>query len=163
AGDIPAWPRETRDETRADGVSDQNDNRNSDGRCFGGKGGGRAPSHDDVDIAANETGSDVGNLLQRTLRPTTGDGKTLPLDVTTLAQSITECAEHCGRRNCGGKKTNADLFVVLALLRARRDRPRGCRAADKRDEFASPDVRHGAPPPVQESTAQSAYHTLNLP
>jgi hypothetical protein len=36
-----------------------------------------------------------------------------------------------------------------------------------RDELAPPHVRHGAPPSVQECTgkrsAQSAYHTLNLP
>src|SRR6516225_10485455 len=138
AGDIPAWPRQTADEARAHRVSDSHhDDRNSGGRRFGGKGGGCGPSHDDVDIAANELGSDVGNLLGRSLRPMIGDGEILPLDVTVLAQGITECPQHCGCRNRGSKKTNPDLFVPLAVLRARRERPRDRRAAEQRDELAA--------------------------
>src|SRR6516162_4473409 len=139
AGDIPAWPRQTADEARAHRVSDSHhDDRNSGGRRFGGKGGGCGPSHDDVDIAANELGSDVGNLLGRSLRPMIGDGEILPLDVTVLAQGITECPQHCGCRNRGSKKTNLDLFVPQALLRARRERP--CHsAAELGYEFSPPD------------------------
>src|SRR5262249_44820203 len=119
-------------------VSDSHhDDRNSGGRGFGGKGGGCGPSHNDVDFAANELASDVGNLLGRSLRPTIGDGEILPLDVTVLAQGITECPQHCGCRNRGSEKTNPDLFVPLALLRAHRERPRRRRAAEQRDEIAS--------------------------
>src|SRR5262245_52939873 len=138
AGDIPARPRQTADEARAHRVSDSHhDDRNSGGRRFGGKGGGCGPSHDDVDIAANELGSDVGNLLGRSLRPTIGDGEILPLDVTVLAQAITECPQHRGRRNRGSKQTNPDLFVPLALLRPRHQWPRSRSAAEKRDELAT--------------------------
>src|SRR5262245_8985455 len=137
AGDIPAWPRQTVDEARAHRVSDShNDDRNSGGRRFGGKGGGCGPSHNDVDFAANELASDVGNLLGRSLRPTIGDGEILPLDVTVLAQGITECPQHCGCRNRGSEKTNPDLFVPLALLRPRRERPCDRSAAEQRDEIA---------------------------
>jgi hypothetical protein len=45
----------------------------------------------------------------------------------------------------------------LGLLRARREWPPGCRAADKRDELATPHTEHGSPPP------RSVYRTLNLP
>src|SRR5262249_16550188 len=137
ASTLPAWPRKTADEAHAHRGSDSHhDDRNSGGRRFGGKGGRCGPSHDDVDIAANELGSDVGNLLGRSLRPMIGDGEILPLDVTVLAQGITECPQHCGCRNRGSKKTNPDLFVPLALLRARRERPHR-RAAEQRDERAS--------------------------
>src|SRR5262249_39216026 len=92
-------------------------------------------SHDDVDIAVNELGSEVGNLIERSLRPGIDDGKILSLDVTVLAQGITECPQHRGRRNRASKKTNPDLFVPLALLCACRERPRR-RAAEQRDERA---------------------------
>jgi hypothetical protein len=59
-----------------------------------------------------------------------------PFDVTALAQGITECAQHCGRRSRHAKKTDADLFILLDLLRPRRERPRGRRAAEKRYERA---------------------------
>jgi len=39
---------------------------------------------------------------------------------------------------------HADAPHALAPLRARRERPRGCRAAEKRDEVAPPLVEHGA-------------------
>jgi hypothetical protein len=35
---------------------------------------------------------------------------------------------------------HADAPHPLALLRARRERPRGCRAAEKRDEIATPHI-----------------------
>src|SRR6476646_8579885 len=38
------------------------------------------------------------------------------------------------------------------LLRTRRDRPRRRSAAEQRDELPPLHARHGAPPPVQEST-----------
>jgi hypothetical protein len=60
----------------------------------------------------------------------------LPLDVTVVAQGITECSQHCGCRNRGSKKTNPDLFVPQALLRARRKRPPRRRTAEQRDELA---------------------------
>src|SRR5262249_12502154 len=85
----------------------------------------------------NELGSEVGNLIERSLRPAIDDGKILPLDVTVLAQGITECPQHRGRRDRASEKTNPDLFVPLALLRARRERPRRRRAAEQRDESAT--------------------------
>jgi len=125
-----ATRREPADDARVYRVSDSRcDYRNSGGRRFCGEGGRRGPSDDDVGITANELGSDFGNLLQRSLRPTISDGEILPLDVTALAQGIRECAEHCGRRNRGGKKTNTHLFVPWALLRARREPPSGYTAA----------------------------------
>jgi len=80
-------------------------------------------------LAQVQVGSDVGELLKRSLWPTIGDGKILPLDVTAFAQDIAECAQHFLRRSRGRKKTNADLFVPLALLRARCERPRRRAAA----------------------------------
>src|SRR5262249_35870037 len=65
-------------------------------------------------------------------------------DVTVLAQGITECPQHRGRRNRASKKTNPDLFVPLALLCACRERPRG-RDANERDEVAP---FHCSMPPV---------------
>src|SRR5262249_13239038 len=75
-----------------------------------------------------------------------GDGEILPLDVTVVAQGITECPQHCGCRSRGSKKTNPDLFVPQALLRTHRERPRHCRTAEQRDELA----------PVHHSNTSSA-------
>ncbi len=53
------------------------------------------------------------------------------------------------------------------LLRERRERPRGRRAAEQRDEIAASHVGHGLPLPGvstgNQRTAQSAYRTLSLP
>jgi len=49
------------------------------------------------------------------------------------------------------------------LLRARRERPRCRRAAQKRDEVASPNVGHGLSPAPERRTRAISYRTLSLP
>src|SRR5262249_33020800 len=68
------------------------------------------PSHDDVDIAANELGSDVGNLLGRSLRPTISDGEILPLDVTVFPQGIT-----LRLRSASSMSPNVNVLTVSAV------------------------------------------------
>src|SRR5262249_34700036 len=52
--------------------------------------------------------------------------------------------------------------------RARRERPRRGRAAEKRDELAPLHVEHGGPPPLRaigaaDGPVRSVFHTSNLP
>src|SRR5262245_1329865 len=58
-------------------------------------------------------------------------------------------------------REHADASHPLGLLRLRRERPRCRRAADKRDELASPHVEHATPPGPAEP--RTAYRTLKLP
>jgi hypothetical protein len=51
---------------------------------------------------------------------------------------------------------HADAPHPLVLLRPRRERPRGCRAAEQRNELATPQVGHGFPSAVGPPHDQSA-------
>src|SRR5262245_60801534 len=72
-----------------------------------------------------------------TVRPSILDRDILTLDITGLAQALAE-RTHTVRvslRRCGTEKPN---HRHRRLLRARREWPRGRRAAEQRDEFAAP-------------------------
>src|SRR5436309_12332758 len=57
--------------------------------------------------------------------------------VTSLAQSLVPFWAEIGGVPCRGYRLqNSDAIDLPRLLRARRERPRGCRAADERDERA---------------------------
>ena len=59
---------------------------------------------------------------------------------------------------CGGGQEYADAPHPLALLRACRERPRGCRAAEQRDELAPLHVWMA--PAWQEITSRAAQKSL---
>src|SRR5262249_43366076 len=67
------------------------------------------------------------------------------LDPAQLLQSLLERREadlHARIVRSPGHE-HADAAHLLGLLRARRERPRGCCAAEERNEFAPPHVWHG--------------------
>jgi len=53
-------------------------------------------------------------------------------------------ARTCVRVVLGGRHQHANPPHSLGLLRTRRERPYDCRAAEKRDELASPHIRSRA-------------------
>src|SRR5262249_46167883 len=72
------------------------------------------------------------------LRPTILDREGAPLDPAEFAQSLNKGGGPCtpGRRRSRSKEPN-DRHLRW-LLRACRERPHGCRAAEQRDELAPP-------------------------
>src|SRR5262249_45080839 len=58
-------------------------------------------------------------------------------DESILSQSFDEGRTRRGDRNCRIVGRKADPIYFSALLRARRQRPCGCRAAEQRDERAA--------------------------
>ena len=57
---------------------------------------------------------------------------------------------------------HADAPHTLALLRARRERP-SRRAAEQRDELASPEVEHGLLPGTRYASLAQGYDVLEAP
>jgi len=93
-------------------------------------------------------------------RPPLDDNR-LPLDPTEVPQTMHKGAckrgdgirsGHFGRGNDGMDERN-DRAPRRQLLRARRERPRRRRTAEKRDEMPSP---HGLGPDAEDHTL--AYH-----
>src|SRR5262249_29232612 len=78
-----------------------------------------------------------------------GDVYVLAFDVPSLAQALSECILD-GRRFARRSHTQEPDHRHRRLLRVCRERPRGCRAADQRDELAAP---HSITSSARASTA----------
>jgi hypothetical protein len=101
------------------------------------------------------------------VRPAIFDRHVLSIDIPHLAQALAEGEQTArpGVRRCAAEEPD---HRHRRLLRARRERPRGCRAAEQRNELTPPHVGHGGfLPPRSEPSAtdgplRSVYGTLNL-
>jgi hypothetical protein len=71
------------------------------------------------------------------LGPAVYDRHILALDIAALFEALAECAQTVGHR-IGRPAVKKSDHRHCRLLRARRERPRGCCAAKQRDELASP-------------------------
>src|SRR5262249_21255220 len=78
----------------------------------------------------------LGKPIVSTFRPAERYVRILTLNIAGLAQSLTESDEGRFVRASRGAGKETD-YRHRRLLRARRDRPRGCRAAEQRDELAA--------------------------
>src|ERR1700730_13459674 len=98
-------------------------------------------------LAADQIGRQFRQPLGSIVRPTKFDGNVLALDVAGFAQSFAK----------SGHSLDARLWRTAIeiphhrhrrLLRARRERPRGCRTTEKRDELPPSKMieSHGASP-----------------
>src|SRR5215467_7050901 len=96
------------------------------------------PSHryDHIDLESDKLGGNLAEALGTSLRPTILDRHGATLDPAEFAQSLSKGGCPCtpGRRTARSKEPN-DRHLRW-LLRPCRERPRGCRAAEKRDELA---------------------------
>src|SRR5262249_21338426 len=96
---------------------------------------------DDSGFQADELCGDLGGALRAAFRP-----PILDCDRATLAPSeLTQLCRECGRPQAPVRRVRsqeADRWQPGGLLRARRERPRGRRAAEKGDELAP---SHGLP------------------
>src|SRR5262249_13158818 len=91
---------------------------------------------DEGDLAANEVGCQFRQAIDVVMRPPEFDGHVLALDVAALAQSLAESSHSICERLWGAELEHSN-HRHRRLLCARRERP-CCRAADERDELASP-------------------------
>src|SRR5262249_23361392 len=92
---------------------------------------------DEGDSAANEVGCQFRQAIGVVMRPPELDGQVLALDVAALAQSLAESSHSICERLRRAELEQPD-YRQRRLLRARRERPCGCRAAEQRDELATP-------------------------
>src|SRR6478736_8633874 len=141
--DVTAWPRQVGDEALCYRItSSSEDDGDSRRRLLGGYGGECASSgQDDMDLEHNQFGRERGEPLGVTLRPAIMDRHALTLGVTGFAQSLTERGQ--GHLRVGRSDTEVANHWHRRLLRAHCERPYSRRAADCRNELASP--HHLAP------------------
>jgi hypothetical protein len=138
--DISAWPVEASDETRLDRIDGTvEDNRNCRGCGFGCECRIRGARGDDGDSAADQIGRQGRQSVIFIVRKAKFDGNVAALNVAGFVQPFAE----------RGHKMGALIWRAVVekpnhrhrrLLRARRERPSDCRAADERDELAPPHV-----------------------
>src|SRR4029077_16579437 len=150
AGDVPAWTSKARDEALSGRIVDsREDDRDGARGLFQRRNDRRGAGGDDVWWRVHQF-KDVclyaGNVAA---------GKSvLDLNVPVLRPS--ERLKSLSKRryasfylgiDFGEPMQERDAPHPLRLLRARRERPHGRRAAEKRNKLASPDCGHGHPPP----------------
>jgi hypothetical protein len=87
-------------------------------------------------LTTYQIGCEVGQSVGLVLRPAILDRHILALDVAGFTKALAEC----GQIGCTIDRRRAakeSYHRHRSLLRARRERPRGGRAAEQRDEFAT--------------------------
>src|SRR5262249_12527410 len=131
AGDISSRSGEAWHEPGAYGIADRDhDDGNRGGGLLGRQACGRAEGCNNVHRATNERPCGPGESLRHSIGIRIVEGDVLAFQVTEIAQSVTE-GVHPGR-----VINDADTRHLPRLLRARRERPCGRRAAEKRDDIA---------------------------
>jgi hypothetical protein len=136
-GDIAARPVETGDETELNRVTTAcEDDRDRRSRRFGYHCRGSVMRSDHRHLTAYQISCEVGQSFLLVLRPAILDRDILALDVSGFTNALPEC----GQIACTISKRRAAEKADHRhgrLLRPRRDRPRGRRAAEQRDELAA--------------------------
>src|SRR5262249_35144852 len=137
--DVAARPRQALDETLAHRVGDigKHDRQHSRRLHQSGK-RGTALSNDEISSQLNKWCCQGLQTAHIALGPAIINPNTLPLGPSQALEFRCECCELsvCLRVGFTNKHQYADAAHPLALLRARRQRPRR-RAADERDELAT--------------------------
>src|SRR5215813_5378225 len=135
---VAAWPGNIGDETKCHRVlSESKDNR----YCGGCRLGGERPGLGEDGHHAGATTDQIGCQFRKTIvlafRPAIFDDDAATLDITGLSQGLAKGGKAAAHRNVGRRGAEKSDHRHRRLLRARRERPRDCRAANKRDEVAS--------------------------
>src|SRR5262249_4593525 len=96
---------------------------------------GRTCGKDHGRLKVNQIGHHRGQPIIMPVRPAVFDGDVFAFDKTRFFQTALECG-HERSPFCGGWATKKADHWDSPMLRARRERPRGCRAAEQGDEVA---------------------------
>jgi len=139
--DVAAWPRQVRHDAGADGIADRgHDYRHRRCRLLGRERCRRAGGHDYIHVGGDEFGNEGRKPLVPSFRPAKHDLDVTALLVAALAQTLAERSDEIGLQISRGVAQEADPRNLPPTLGARRERPCGHRAAEKRDEFPPPHV-----------------------
>src|SRR6516162_9693239 len=95
-------------------------------------------------LTAYQIACEVGQSVDLVLRPAVLDRHILALDVAGFTKALAECGQiACTISKRRAAEKSDHRHRPLLLLRPRRERPRGRRAAEQRDELAPRYVEHG--------------------
>ena len=138
AGDVSPGSIEAVDETKLYRIgADAEDDGNRASRSLGRERRCRtARSSDDSHLALDELGHQCRYTIELILSPTIFDYNIVAIDETGFAEALTKCRGELGA-SIGGAVMEKANYWHRRLLRAPRERPRGCRTAEQRDERAS--------------------------
>ena len=130
AGDVATRPRQTGDEASAKRVRHRRkhdwDDRGRLFRCED----RRSRRDNNIDLEPDKLGSDLGETLGASLRPTNLDRDGAPLDPAEFAQPLLKSGDPLARGGTRLPAQKPDGRQLARLLRARRQRPRR-RAAEQ--------------------------------
>ena len=115
---------------------------------------GDVERHDHVDLEPDQLGRELRKSIQLSFRGAKLECNVLPFHIAKFTQSFPKLLLE-RLRVCGSDVERA-YSSHLGLLRARRERPRSGRAANKRDEFAPPHL----PPPRLKTRHRSGLNEL---
>jgi hypothetical protein len=90
----------------------------------------------DIDFQPDELGCELGEALAASLRPAIFDRDGASFDPAEFAQSLHKSGRQLALRGRRSRTQKPDSRQLARLLRARRERPSGCRTAEQRDELA---------------------------
>jgi hypothetical protein len=136
-GQVAARPGKAGDQTNFDRViADAEDDGDRGGCCLRSQRRRRGASNDHGDTSPNKIDRQRRQSIDLILGPTVFDGDVFALDIAVIIQALAKCGQNNVRKR-------ARLAVEepnhrhRRLLRARRERPRGRRAAKQSDENAT--------------------------
>src|SRR5262245_17877902 len=138
SGDVSSRACEAGNDPGRNGVADD---RHHDRYRRGGLLRGKRPwccmGHDQVDFGPNEFERQFGQSPIVSIRPSIVDEDVRALDVAAVTQTLPKSIDPAyeTKRGCGSQKP--DARDLAGLLRARRERPCGHRAAEQSDELAA--------------------------
>ncbi len=141
AGYVAAWASETCDKAGTDRVDDAHeDNRDRAGRLLHCPHSRTTRGQKDVRRDSEQFRHVFANVLWIGRARSDVDPHIASVRPTQLLQLVPECRHTVQKHwiSFGHTRAHGDTRQAFALLRTRRERPRGCRSAQKRDELASP-------------------------
>src|SRR5262249_6951242 len=152
AGNITTRPRQPDGDPSGKRVSHRrSDNWDYRGRLFCGNGGWSSPGHDDTDLKVDKLGRNLGQTLVVPLRPPILDDDVAAVDPAELAKPLHESGDPLALGRTRARTQEPDS--IRRLLRARRERPRRSRAADRGYKFSPFDRDWHRPLPCEGGQA----------
>src|SRR5205807_4109774 len=119
-------------------VSPGHDDRNGHGGVMCGTRRCGAVGQNDIDPRGHQRLGQFRQSIQLSIAPNGYQGESLSFMGAVVGETAPQGCHGVLGRCRGAEKTDARR--LSSLLRARCERPRGCRAAEQRDEFAAPDT-----------------------
>src|SRR5262249_25084944 len=131
AGDVAARSRQTRDDASADRIARRREHDRDDGcRLLGCEDWWGVMRENDIDLEPDQFGGDLSEALAASLGPANLNRDVATFHPTEFAQPLHECGEPLALDQGRGGAQESDGRQLARRLRARRERPRDCRATE---------------------------------